>query len=129
MKLYSLASIRTNNFTDKDMLKKIETILGETIKQLKEPTKLYGVYHAFESDFRGNYTLSIATETKLSAKPATCLELKGTYQVFEVNTDSQLGVFQTWQKIWALEEQGKLCRAYQADYELYDEHGQVSIHI
>ena len=59
-----------------------------------------------------------------------------------INTIDSIGlydigniVFDTWQKIWDLEDQNKLDRSYSYDYELYDErsndpvNAQVGVHI
>ncbi len=60
-KIYVLDSCVTNNFKDKLLLEKITNAWG-SVANAKSPTSIkYGVYHNYESDYKGDYTLSIAT--------------------------------------------------------------------
>lgn len=128
MKLFSLASTTTNNFNDPEMPAKIQYLWSEAMKQVKQPMVMYGVYHDFASDFRGDYQLSIATEA-IQTDQILTIDSKATYEKFEVDGTQEMGIYKTWQKIWTLEEEGNLKRAYRFDYECYQEDGEVAIYI
>lgn len=128
MQLFSLASTKTNNFNDPEMATKIQQVWSKAMKNITEPTTIYGVYHDFDSDFKGDYRLSVATKNKMTDTSFT-IDSQTNYQAFKVDTTQEMGVYQTWQKIWSLEEEGKLQRAYQFDYECYNENGTVTIYI
>ncbi|MCM3042698.1 effector binding domain-containing protein [Paenibacillus motobuensis] len=128
MELYILESTRTNNFKDPDMYSKI-TGIWQNIQGRPEVanTVIYGVYHNYESNYKGDYDLSIATSSFTTTKKLTVAE-QG-YKIFKVDRSKENGVFETWQRIWALEESGELDRAYTFDYEKYDVNGQIEIFI
>jgi predicted transcriptional regulator YdeE len=46
-----------------------------------------------------------------------------------VDTGDELGIVHAWRKIWELEEEGRLKRAYTVDYEKYASNGEIEIHI
>lgn len=125
MNVYELATVRTNNFMDSEMATKIQQVWKEAQGKVTQQTTVYGVYHEFASDYRGDYTLSIASPVETGGK-AIVIDSQANYQVFTVDTTKEMAVFKTWQKIWALEEEGKLTRAYKADYEKYQE-GSIEI--
>lgn len=128
MELYILESTRTNNFTDPDMYSKITGIWQNVQGQPEVAnTVIYGVYHNYESNYKGDYDLSIATSSFTTTKKLTVSE-QG-YKIFKVDRSKENGVFETWQQIWALEENGELDRAYSFDYEKYDVNGQIEIFI
>ncbi len=130
MKLYTIHSIRTNNFKDTEMLEKIQDVWQQAYSRLDgKPAILYGVYHDYESDYKGDYSLTTALAD--SHGGATELELPVTaeYRVFEAATSDPQGVIQLWKQIWQLEEQGELSRAYTFDYEKYEPDGRITIHI
>lgn len=130
MNIYELAAVRTNNFAQ-DMGEKIGGLWQEVMSTLEHKTTIYAVYHEYESDYSGDYTLSLATKSQESSRLITLDD--GNYQVFEVEGPSEAdptkNVFSTWQEIWALERDGQLNRRYQTDYEKYDEDGRVAIYI
>ncbi|MHC5229743.1 effector binding domain-containing protein [Enterococcus sp. LJL99] len=128
MKLFSLTSTTTNNFDDPEMSKKIQHVWSEAMKQVKQPKVMYGVYHNFASDFRGDYQLSIATES-IQTNQMLTIDSKAKYEKFEVDGTQEIGIYKTWQKIWTLEEEGKLKRAYRFDYECYQVDGEVALYI
>ncbi|NWL89637.1 AraC family transcriptional regulator [Paenibacillus sp. 79R4] len=128
MELYILESIRTNNFTDPDMYSKI-TGVWQSIQARPEVanTVIFGVYHNYESNYKGDYDLSIATSSFSTTNKLTISE-QG-YEIFKVDSSKDNGVFETWQQIWALEENGELDRAYTFDFEKYDINGEIEIYI
>lgn len=51
------------------------------------------------------------------------------YKIFIVDKPDGESIFQTWQKIWKLEEEDKLSRAYTYDFKKYEPSGEVKIYI
>ncbi|GAA0373164.1 GyrI-like domain-containing protein [Paenibacillus motobuensis] len=128
MELYILENTRTNNFIDPDMYSKI-TGIWQNVQGRPEVANMviYGVYHNYESNYKGDYDLSIATSSFNTAKKLTVSE-QG-YTIFKVDRSKENGVFEAWQHIWALEESGELDRTYTLDYEKYDVNGEIEIFI
>lgn len=83
------------------------------------------MYHQYQSDYKGDYTLSVATENPTEQTSALSLP-QTEYRVFPTTRQQ---IVQTWQQIWQLEEAGELQRAYLVDYEQYGADGQVVIYI
>lgn len=83
------------------------------------------MYHDYETDFTGDYTLSIGVE---SEEVNLTIE-EGKYEVFLVEPNDPKGVGKAWAKIWELEKQNKLNRSYTKDYEKYGKDGKVEIYI
>ncbi|MED4285207.1 effector binding domain-containing protein [Priestia megaterium] len=131
MKLKILKSIRTNNFNDIYLVDKIQRIWREaSIHFPKEKVATYGVYHKYSSNYKGDYTLSIAIEGDSNTSETTLTIPDDTkYKQFQVDLKDELGVINTWKKIWELEEKGELMRAYTYDFEKYDPNGKIEIFI
>lgn len=129
MLLYELASVTTNNFTDPEVFKKIGMVWEKAHNILEERKDIeYGVYHNYNSDYKGDYTLSIAT----SAFPTDDIikvDSYAKYRVFNVDTAKVEGISNTWKYIWELEEKEEILRAYTIDFEKYYPDGTVEIHI
>ncbi|MFE4239782.1 GyrI-like domain-containing protein [Peribacillus butanolivorans] len=124
--VYIIGDIRTNNFTDENSLDKIGSLWNKMNDfNIKNDIK-YGVYHQYTSNYRGDYTLTIATETPVSNEKIIIPENE--YKVFECLQDAH-SIGETWKKIWQLEDEKKLDRAYSLDYEKYYPDGKVEIHI
>lgn len=122
--IYEIQSIRTNNFTDAEVMKKFGEMWQTAILQGYGLSVLYGVYHDYASNYQGDYTCSVACDTPNDRK---VIELPDTpYQVFKC---TRLDIPQTWLKIWQLEEAGEISRAYQVDFEKYLLDGTVEIHV
>lgn len=130
MKFSVLDSIRTNNFTDPDMSKKVQHLWEknnmEVQKFLKEGIVIAGIYHNYQSDYKGDYTLSLSRED----------DMKGTFDTSDhqwkeylVDAKDKLGVYNTWKKIWVDEDNHKIKRVYDFDFEQYYPNGEVSIKI
>jgi predicted transcriptional regulator YdeE len=77
-KLYVVDCIRTNNFTDNLVVQKIANLWQEGKRKIPNGVKKYGIYHDYKSDFKGDYTLSLATDIESSNKK---LEFAGKYQI------------------------------------------------
>ncbi|MEK3734545.1 MULTISPECIES: GyrI-like domain-containing protein [Paenibacillus] len=129
MKLAIINRVRTNNFNDPDLIPKITELWKEASNRLTDPeTIIYGVYHDYESDYKGDYTLSIAIEDS-NSEPALEIPDNAAYEIFNVDPSEEQGVINTWKKIWEREDSGTLNRAYTYDYEKYDSRGGVEIYI
>ena len=139
MELLTLSSVRTHNFNDLKILEKIIGLWrngGKMLETLNYHGDRYALYHEYESDYDGEYTLTLAipteglSETLLEDREAiVSLDSEVSYQAFEVDTFDPNGVIAVWQEIWTLEEEGKLQRAYGIDYEKYSVDGSVTIYI
>jgi len=129
MKLTTINSIRTNNFSDDRVMQKITELWKDASNRLaKYESITYGVYHEYESDYKGDYSLSIAIEDN-GEKPVIEIPDHVKYEIFKVDTGEEQGIFNTWSKIWDQEESGTLKRAYSYDYEKYYPNGEIEIHI
>ena len=63
MKLYVVNSIRTNNFNDDQMIVKIKKMWEDSLRKIMhDQTIVYGVYYEYESDYKGDYSLSDCNE-------------------------------------------------------------------
>jgi len=131
LKLKILKSIRTNNFNDIYLKDKIQRIWREaSIHFPKDKVATYGVYHKYSSNYKGDYTLSIAIADNSNNSETTLTIPDDTkYKQFQVDPKDELGVINTWKKIWELEETGNLKRAYTYDFEKYDPSGKIEIFI
>ncbi|WP_373756650.1 GyrI-like domain-containing protein [Streptococcus ferus] len=123
--LYYLYTMKTNNFRDPQLPKKFEELWEKAagLFQLEEP--IYAIYHDYESDYKGDYAVSIALERPLDGAKSLTVP-KQDYAIFPTTREE---IPQTWQEIWHLEEMGQLNRLYQLDFEKYESDGKVSIYI
>lgn len=128
LKLSILNSIRTNNFNDERVMQKITGLWKEASERLPKNENTYGVYHEYESDYKGDYSLSIAIEG-INGESFIEIPKNEKYRIFKVDTSESQGIFNTWSKIWEQEQAGKLKRAYSYDFEKYYPNGEVEIHI
>lgn len=129
MKLYLISHTRTNNFNDPQMMQKIKLMWKKSSQQLQDYKQpIYGVYYDYENNYKGDYCLSVAIEEQHGDTFITISE-NDLYEVFNVNTTDSLGIINTWKKIWALEDEGKLQRKYSYDFEKYYPNGNIDIHI
>lgn len=128
MKLKVINSVRTNNFKDDQILEKITGLWANASSQLNNEKITYGVYHDYESDYKGDYSLSIAIEEDT---PASSLEIpdETKYEVSHVNSADEHGVINTWKEIWKREDSGTLARTYTYDFEKYLPNGAIEIYI
>jgi predicted transcriptional regulator YdeE len=94
----------------------------------KADSNTYGVYCDYASDRNGDYTLVIGARVRDGAAfpiPAGMVlkkVAKGKYAVV-TSEKGPVGkvVSGAWQQIWGMEDKKEIARAYQADYEVYDE--------
>ncbi|WML38271.1 effector binding domain-containing protein [Neobacillus sp. OS1-2] len=129
MKLSIIKSVQTNNFNDDLLIQKITGLWREASNRLTKPDMItYGVYHEYKSDYKGDYTLSIAIEENNSV-PSLEIPHTAKYEIFHVDTTEEQGIINTWKKIWELENAGTLERAYTYDFEKYYPQGEIEVHI
>ena len=87
------------------------------------------VYFDYASDHNGEYSFLIGAKVKNGTSPPRNMVVKriqgGEYAVITSGKGPLPKVVPAaWQKIFALEDEGKLKRAYQTDFELYDQRAQ-----
>jgi predicted transcriptional regulator YdeE len=121
-KLYIVDSIETNNFNDPLIMQKIDGLWQKAMTLCQKNQIKYGVYHDYESDFKGNYTISVATDADNGNVP---LEVSGEYMVFDVDVKIENPILESWKKIWSI----PLDRAYTFDFEQYNLDGTIQIYI
>lgn len=129
MKLKIIKSIRTNNFSDERVMQKITEMWKEASAHLTNHKNLtYGVYYQYESNYKDNYSLSVAIEDN---DGESFIEIPNNekYEIFKVDTSEEQGIYNTWSKIWEQEEAGTLERAYSNDFEKYYPNGEIEIYI
>jgi predicted transcriptional regulator YdeE len=129
MNLTIIKSVRTNNFKDEAIMQKISEMWKEASSILRNQEEVkYGLYYDYESDYKGDYTLSVAIESS-DNNPGVKIPNTTKYEIFEVDTLDEIGILNAWREIWDREEKGELKRAYSYDFEKYYPNGQIEIHI
>lgn len=103
-------------------------------------TNFYAVYSDYASDHNGEYTYVVGQAVKDgTAAPSGMAASRvpaGPYAVFTTEVGPFTKVIPSaWQRIFELEAEGKLKRAYKTDFEIYDQraqnpqNGQIDIYI
>ena len=101
-----------------------EGIAGKLAKYSKKNSEIFGVYSHYQSDFNGDYKLTVACETESSEVDVPGLTVMTIpaqkYLMFKAVGEIPQSVVEVWQQIWqhfssSSEEQ----RAYQFDFERY----------
>jgi predicted transcriptional regulator YdeE len=92
-----------------------------------------GLYHDYESDHTGAYSLLVGNPLEREAAPPpgwTVVEVpRAEYLVFRADGDPPASIVSAWQLIWAFfEESAPYVRAYTFDFERFDATG-ADIHI
>jgi predicted transcriptional regulator YdeE len=129
MQLYLINGIRTNNFNDEQMMGKIQTMWAEAYCNLEQyQNSIYGVYYDYKSNYKGDYSLSVAIEENYGKSFIEIPESEK-YVIFKVDPTDEQGIIKTWNKIWKQEEAGVLKRAYSYDFEKYYPSGEIEIYI
>lgn len=112
--------------------KQWQKFFSEGISQ-KIPNKIepnfYAVYSDYASDHNSEYSFLIGTKVKEGTAPPKGMVAKqvraGKYAVMTTDKGPFPKVVPAaWMKIFSLEESGKIKRAYQTDFELYDQRAQ-----
>lgn len=130
MKFTILDSDRTNNFTDPHIESKIKTLWEKNhthIQEcLKEGITIVCLYHDYQSNYKGDYTVSLGKEDNDYGIFNTS---NYEWREFKVNSADPLGVINTWKKIWLAEDNQEINRVYDFDFEQYSPNGQISIFV
>ncbi|HKW18608.1 MAG TPA: GyrI-like domain-containing protein [Terriglobales bacterium] len=106
----------------------------------KAGQNLYAVYSDYASDHNGEYTFTVGAQAKAGTTAPAGMVLREVRAAKYAVMTTEKGPFpkvipEAWQRIFKLEDEGKLKRTYQTDFELYDEraldpqNGQVDIYI
>ncbi len=106
----------------------------------KTSANIYALYSDYTGDRDGEYSFLVgALVTRDTAPPPGMIAKRvrgGRYAVVpSAAGDLTKVVPEAWQTIWKLEDEGKLKRAYQTDFEIYDQrahdpyHAQVDIYV
>ncbi len=128
MELKVIEKIRTNNFNDEHVMQKITDMWKNASNVLTNKNEnIYGLYHEYESDYRGDYTLCVAVEG--IDKSSVSIPEDTKYEVFKVNTNDEQSIFNTWNEIWKKEDGNQLNWAYTYDFEKYYPDGNIDIYI
>jgi len=90
---------------------------------------IYAVYTEYESDHHGEYTYVIGASVKVGTKPPTGMVVvtlpAGSFAVITSDKGPLPQVVPAaWQRVFQLEDEHQLNRAYQADFEVYDQRAQ-----
>ncbi|CUB12287.1 GyrI-like domain-containing protein [Bacillus paranthracis] len=129
MKLTIINSVRTNNFNDSFLIQKITRLWKESSNRLTNKEIItYAVYHNYESNYKGDYSLSIAIEDN-NGEPSLEIPNNAKYEIFNVDTAVENGVVNTWKEIWERENAGTLERIYKYDFEKYYPNGEIEVYI
>ena len=130
MKFSIMATERTNNFTDSAIQAKITGLWeknSEAVKKAAEKgTVIACVYHEYESNYQGDYAVSLCFEETEQADFDTD---KFTWKKYPIDRRDAQGILTTWRQIWSEEENQQLQRKYSFDFEQYAPDGEVAIFI
>ena len=130
MKFSIMATERTNNFTDSAIQAKITGLWeknSEAVKKAAEKgTVIACVYHEYESNYQGDYAVSLCFEETEQADFDTD---KFTWKKYPIDRRDAQSILTTWRQIWSEEENQQLQRKYSFDYEQYAPDGEVAIFI
>ncbi len=104
-------------FYSENVVEKIQNKVSENV---------LAVYHDYESDANGEYSLLIGLivdKNSIIPEGLTKIEIPAQeYTKFTSNKGAMPGnIIETWQEIWKLTDAHELKRAYSFDFEVYDE--------
>ena len=129
MNLFIREDIRTHNFDDPELTEKLLGMWERFDSSLPHyDAAKYAVYTDYKTDYKGMYSLGLATEYEQTSE-LLVIDERNDYKVFAVDPNDEHGVLNTWKSIWAMEESGTLKRAYTIDFEKYHEDGRIEIFI
>lgn len=130
---------RTNNKNEQDIkTSKIGKLWEEfyekkvikNISNKKADGIIYEVYSSYESDYQGDFDITIGTEVTKGNENLENIHIeKGEYLVFKAKGDIPKVVIDTWVDIWNFFKTSKIKRAYTTDFEKYISNEEVEIYI
>ncbi|MDO4667756.1 MAG: effector binding domain-containing protein [Streptococcus sp.] len=130
MKFSIIDSKRTNNFSDPKIETKIMSLWKDNFSEIdiikNEKLSIASVYHDYESNYKGDYTVSICKEDNLKGNFDT---ERYKWKEYKVDNDDEMGIYNTWKKIWSDEENNIIERVYDFDFEHYKSNGEISIFV
>lgn len=119
-------SVRTNNEKEMDPATgKIGPLWQEffiaSSKLEQSPSEAYGVYSGYESDWRGDYDITVGIEGDFAVEENCEITiLAGTYICFEKKGAMPESALLLWQEIWEyFGKEGPAKRVYLTDFEKY----------
>ncbi len=83
----------------------------------------FGVYHNYESDDRGYYTLTAGTKATTPTDHLDTIQIvPGNYLVFSNHGPQPEAIIMLWQAVWSyFQTEVQYQRAYKTDFEVYHE--------
>lgn len=107
--------------------------LNEKIPYAKADSNIYGIYHEYESDSSGYYTVSAAVEITAESNNALLKTFEigsGHYLVFDANGKIPAAIINAWKRIWDyFEKNTDYQRAFLTDFEVYKGSEECAIYI
>lgn len=90
--LYIVDEIRTNNFSDIDIIKKIKRLWMNAMDKIDDDVNLikYAVYYDYEKDYRKDYTMAIALDEYEDGRE---IKLSDKYIVYKVDTQRNNAIY------------------------------------
>ncbi|HAU4213855.1 TPA: GyrI-like domain-containing protein [Legionella pneumophila] len=110
-----------------------EQFCGSKAQGIQPDASVYGVYHHYESDSSGYYTVTagikIPNESKATHLDRVIIKA-GDYLVFEAAGTNPSAIIKAWQTIWNyFNETSKYQRSYLTDFELYKTPHESAVYI
>lgn len=126
--LYIVDEIRTNNFSDIDIIKKIKRLWMNAMDKIDDDVNLikYAVYYDYEKDYRKDYTMAIVLDEYEDGRE---IKISDKYIVYKVDTQRDNAIYKAWKEIWELDCRGEIKRAYLVDFEKYYPDERIEIYI
>lgn len=123
---------RTNNADEmKPDTQKIGALWRRFISEVAPSFPHYGVYHNYDSDFKGTYDLIAGIEDEPN-EPFDSVTIKeGKYLKFSAKGELHQAVMQCWEQVWAYFQDPSIDekRVYETDFEVYRSMDEVEIYV
>lgn len=126
MIVYILQETRVNNFSPNSMdnIMELWESAYDSYEDFADYIK-YAIYHNYESNYRGDYTLSLATK---DIETGYEFNLKMDKYI-KYSAEDMDDLPNLWEEIWDDEENCKIDRTYKYDYERYNLDDSVDVFI
>lgn len=123
-------TLRTRNADEADPARaRIPGLWAQCLAGARPPGPLHAVYHAYESDHDGAYSLCLGEANPRADAPGVLVPA-GDYLVFEARGEMPQALIQAWAQVWryfAAPDAPR--RSYRADFERHLAPGCVELHI
>ncbi|MCW8821576.1 MAG: GyrI-like domain-containing protein [Sulfurovum sp.] len=112
-------------------IQKIGALWRRFIGKVLPPFPHYGVYHNYDTDFRGTYDLLAGIETEPNEQFDSVTIKEGKYLKFSAKGELHQAVMKCWEQIWAYFQDPSIDerRAYETDFEVYKSMDEVEVYI